>query len=390
MIARLHIGKSTRADVAEAVHEAVGDALKDALHPALAVALATDEYPAEALASRLSEALGKVPWVGCSAAGVFAGPQLLRQGLVVGVVSSAQAYVGVGAAGPIGGNPRSAGAAAVARALDQIPGAAAGRGRAMLLFLNALGGHGAEVVRGAVHEGGNAAAWAGGGAGDNLRFIHAAQFARGKAFTDHAVAAALDLPGPVGAGMRHGWRPYGPPTMITRARGPMAVELEYEQAFEVYRRTAAAHGDQVTAEGFTAFAMNHPLGIPQADGDHLIRDPISVDDAGCLRCVAEVPDGSLVRVMESGAEELFAAARGAAEAARAACGGAVGGAFVFDCVSRFLLLGDAIGQELGAVAAGLGEGVPWMGCLTMGEVGALGSGVPQFHNKTAVVLALPG
>jgi len=390
VIARLHTGSSTRADVAEAVREAVGDALGPALHPVLAVVLATDEYPAEALAAKLSEALGALPWVGCSAAGVFAGPTLLRQGLVVGVVSSSQAYVGVGAAGPVSGNPRSAGAAAVARALDQMPAPSATRGRAMLLFLNALGGHGAEVVRGAVHEGGNAAAWAGGGAGDNLRFVQATQFARGKAFSDHAVAAALDLPGPVGAGMRHGWRPYGPPTMITRARGPLVQELEYEQAFEVYRRTAAGRGDEVTREGFTSFAMSHPLGVPQADGDHLIRDPISVGDDGALRCVAEVPDGSLVRVMEANADELCAAARAAAEEARQAVGGTVGGAFVFDCVSRFLLLGDGISRELAAVRDGLGEGVSWMGCLTMGEVGALGSGVPQFHNKTAVVLALPG
>jgi hypothetical protein len=30
-----------------------------------------------------------------------------------------------------------------------------------------------------------------------------------------------------------------------------------------------------------------------------------------------------------------------------------------------------------------------IGCLTFGEVGGSGTGVPQFHNKTAVVLTLP-
>jgi hypothetical protein len=32
--------------------------------------------------------------------------------------------------------------------------------------------------------------------------------------------------------------------------------------------------------------------------------------------------------------------------------------------------------------------VPLLGCLSYGEIGALGRGGPQFHNKTAVVLAL--
>jgi hypothetical protein len=260
----------------------------------------------------------------------------------------------------------------------------------MLVFLNALGGHGAEVVRGAVHEGGNSLAWAGGGAGDNLRFTQTSQLARGKAYSDHVVAAAIDLPGRFGAGMRHGWRPYGPPTMITRARGAHALELEYEQAFEVYRRTAASRGDEVTRDQFATFAMRHPLGIPQADGDHVIRDPIVVEADGSLRCVAEVPDGSLVRVMESSAEDLVAAARVSAESAREAVQGPVGGALVFDCVSRYLLLGDdGMRDELRAIQSGLGPDVPWIGCLTLGELGALGAGVPQFHNKTTQVLAFP-
>jgi len=220
--------------------------------------------------------------------------------------------------------------------------------------------------------------------------MRTAQFARGKAFTDHAVAAAFDLPGVMGAGMRHGWRPYGPPTMVTRARGAHALELEYEEAFEVYRRSAALRGDQVTREGFAAFAMHHPLGIPQADGDHLIRDPIAVESDGSLRCVAEVPDGSLVRVMESSHADLIAAAHAAGTAARAAVGGPLGGAFVFDCVSRLVILGERVTEELAAFGAALGQDTPMMGCLTFGEVGALGAGVAQFHNKTAAVLALPG
>ncbi len=389
MIARLHIGRSTRTSVAEAVAEAAGAALEGAQHPVLAVVFATEGFAPEPLAEHVSRSLHTLPWVGCSAAAVFTGPELLRHGLVVGVISSREAYVGIGAAGPVGGNPRSAGAAAVARALDQMPAPSPGRGRAVLLFLNALGGHGAEVVRGAVHEGGTAVAWTGGGAGDALNFKRTAQFARGKAFSDHAVAAAIDLPGTFGAGMRHGWRPYGPPTMVTRARGPLALELEYEQAFEVYRRSAALRGDDVTREGFTTFAMSHPLGIPQADGDHLIRDPIAVEEDGSLRCMAEVPDGSLVRVMESGHEDLVAAAHSAGEAARAAVGGPLGGALVFDCVSRMMLMGDRVDEELRGFQQALGD-TPLLGCLTFGEVGALGTGVAQFHNKTAAVLALPG
>jgi hypothetical protein len=62
---------------------------------------------------------------------------------------------------------------------------------------------------------------------------------------------------------------------------------------------------------------------------------------------------------------------------------------VFDCASRAPLLGEAFAQELATVQATLGAAVPTIGCLTYGEVGALGRSVPQFHNKAVVVLALP-
>jgi len=201
--------------------------------------------------------------------------------------------------------------------------------------------------------------------------------------------AALDLPGRIASGMRHGWRPYGPPTLVTRARGAEVVGLEYEPAFEIYRRTAESRGAAVTEQAFAAFAMSHPLGVPQADGEHVIRDPLSVGPDHSLRCVAEVPDGSLVRVMQGTPEALIEAAASAGLVAREGVGGPLGGALVFDCVSRFLTLGERFGEELARFQEALGAQVPMMGCLTFGEVGTLGTGVPQFHNKTAMVLALP-
>lgn len=390
MTARLHIGQSAAADLEVAVAEASRAALSPAVHPALAIVFATDHYDPEELARAVSRRLGPLPWTGCTSAGVFGGRELLREGLVVGVIDSEHAYVGVGAAGPLSKAAHAAGAAAVARALDQLPARAPSRSRALLVFLNALNGRASQALRGAVQEGGTAFAWAGGGASDSLRYSRSCQFARGRAYQDNVVVAAIDLPAPLASDMRHGWNAYGPPTMVTRSLGALAIELEYEPAFEVYRRTALTKGDTVTREGFAEFAMLHPFGIPQADGEHVIRDPVAVEDDGALRCVCEVPDGSLVRVMQASQGSLIDAARQAAQGAARAVGGRLGGALVFDCMSRYLVLGPRMQEEIAALQAGLGEGVPMMGCLTFGEVGALGAGLPQFHNKTCAVLALPG
>lgn len=390
MVTTLGVGKSTHTEATAAAAEAVREALRGAGTPVLALVFSTDQYDDDALAGALREELGDVPWAGCCTAGVFAGDGiLLSHGLVVGVVSSDRIRVGIGVGGPVSEGGAAAGRAAVAEALSVLPPTTEDRRRAIIVLPDALTGNAADVVRGAAAEAGSGILWAGGGAGDNLRFLQTAQYARGRAFRDHVVVIAMDFPRPAGAGIRHGWRPYGAPTMVTRADGATAIELEFESAFDVYRRAVEAQGDRVTEESFARFAMSHPLGIPQADGEHVIRDPLAVEADGSLRCVAEVPEGTLVRVMEGDENALLAAALEAARSARAAVPGEIAGALVFDCVSRSLMLGDEVGRELAAFQEGLGAGVPLMGCLTFGEVGAFGAGVPQFHNKTAVLLALP-
>jgi hypothetical protein len=383
------VGSSTLPDAREAAAEAARGALSRAGVPALALVLATDQYDPQALAAGVTQALGAAPWAGCCAPGVFCGPRLLRQGVVVGAVVSPGARVGMGVAGPLREGGRRAGAAATATALDGFPPTAApGWSRALLVFADASDGNAADVVRGALEIAGTGVLWAGTGVADRGLQAGSSQFALGRVHTDSVVVVALDAPARLAAGIGHGFLPYGPPTLVTRAQGAVAAELEYQPAFEIYRRAASARGDQVTAAGFPDFATTHPLGIPRADGEHVIRDPLHLDAAGGLVCSAEVPDGSLVRVMEGDRARMLDAAREAAARARDAVAGPLAGAVVFDCISRSLMLGDSFDDELRTFTAQLDEAVPLVGCLSFGEIGALGRGGPQFHNKTAVVLAL--
>jgi hypothetical protein len=388
---KLAVGASERTNERAAAAEAVAGAARGGDVPAFALVLATDSYDARAMAEAVTHAFGSIAWAGCISTGVFAGARFLRQGLVVGALSAPGARVGVGVGQPVSRDPRGAGARAAEGALAGFAATApAGWSRALLVFSDAVAGNGGDVVRGALQVAGTAVVWAGGGAGDvgSVRPPGHTTFGQGQAHADSVVIVAIEAPVRLAAGISHGFRPYGPPTMVTRAHGAVAAELEYQEAFAVYQRTARDRGDDVHLTNFSAFAITHPLGIPRADGEHVIRDPLRVDDSGGLQCFADVPDGSLIRVMEGDRAGLLRAAGAAARAARDAVAGPLGGALVFDCVSRPALLGAGFADELAIFSAMIGDGVPLMGCLTFGEVGALGHGAPQFHNKTAVVLAL--
>ena len=152
---RLHVGASASESESGAAREAVGRALSSAKHPAFALVFTTDRHRAEELALAVTRELGSIPWAGASTAGVFAGSEVLEQGVVVGVFSTRHTMFGIGVAGPVSRDPRLAGHLAVSRAvatLEDCPGAGAAAGachRAIMLLPDALTGNAADVVRGA-------------------------------------------------------------------------------------------------------------------------------------------------------------------------------------------------------------------------------------------------
>lgn len=386
--AQLRVGWSTAADAAHAVEEAVAAAREGGSQPRLALVFATPGYPASLLAEALRRALPEVPLAGCITAGVIAGGRMLAPGVAVGLFEGRDLRVGIGVGGPSSAGTREAGRSAVASALAGLPPLRARRTRAILLFTDVLTGCSSDVLRGAVEAGGTGVAWGGGGVGDPLAGRPAVQLVNGAIHTDRVLAVAIDCAGRIGSGIAHGWQPLGPPVLVTRSSAATVHALEYEPAFEVIRRAAEECGHRVTPENFASFATTHPFGIPHANGEYLIRDPVSVQVDGSLRCLGDVPDGALVRVMQGTPEALVRTAAEAAAQAREDAGGSLGAALAFDCVSRSFLLGARVDEELSLCHAALGP-VPLLGCLTAGEVGAFGSQVPQFHNKTAVVLAFP-
>lgn len=383
----LHIGVSQAPEPERAAAEAARKALACQEAPVLALAFVGEQYDHGALATALSRELGSVPWAGCCTAGGIVGERLFQGGLVVGCFTG-ELRAGVGVAGPVSTHPFQSGRRAVELALKGFSTPVLRQHRAVILLTNAFSGNVQHVVQGATQEAGGGVAWAGGGAGDNLRFLRTAQFA-GQVYRDHVVAVVLEAARSFGVGLEHGWQPYGPPVLATQTRGETVLDLNFDNAFSVYRASAVSRGDEVRPEDFASFAVLHPLGIPGASEDHVIRDPISVEPDGALRCLAEVPDGSLLRVMQGKPETLICAAREAARTSRRRAGDKLAFALVFDCVSRARTLGPRLLEELAGMHEELGCEVPMMGCLTFGEVGAQGVALPQFHNKTTVVLSLP-
>jgi len=222
--------------------------------------------------------------------------------------------------------------------------------------------------------------YAGGGCGNNLQFSSTYQFTE-QGVGRKAVAAALLRGINFKIELDHGWSPVGEPLTITKAEGRRVYEIDGIPAFKRYRDLVR----NCTRNGFPCCGMQYPFGLLAAGGNFIIRDPLKAEEDESILFVTEVPENAIATIMEGDADSIVAAARKVAKNALNAP--VIPKIFIlFDCVSRYLLLGKNFSREMEAVAGQVDSRIPVFGMLSFGEISSV-SGVPLFYNKTIVAIA---
>lgn len=371
---RAGVGWSTQKDAAVAAREAAQRAVAAAGSPALVFLFTTDQYDPQAAHAACRDAVGPCRLSGFCCGGLITPEGVLTHGVGVCALSGPEIRTATTLRTGVSGDSRGVGR----QAGDDLFASGIERG-IVFVFPDGFGANVAEAVRGLYERLGPDYQYAGGGAGDNLRFFRTYQFSETGVCSD-GLAAALLGGVSVATAIGHGWRPCGEPLVIGRAKGKIVMEIDGKSAFEAW----CDRWGPIRKEDFPAHGMRHPLGFPDIAGHYLIRDPLQVEEDGSIRFVSEVPRNSVGYMMEGEPEELI---RTAGAVARAAASRVREPRFalVFDCISRYVMLGDAFPRELAAIRQAIGEHVPLMGALTFGEVGGYVD-VPLFHNKTLAVV----
>jgi hypothetical protein len=178
--------------------------------------------------------------------------------------------------------------------------------------------------------------------------------------------------------------------LVTCSGGNRVYTLDDRPALDVYLEHLGVHEPCLSSdEGFTRLALMHPLGLGRPRGEEEVRFIGGADFAGrSLHCIAEVPQGGLVWIMEGDADSVLGAADAACDDSLAAlCGAPPLGMLAFDCIARRAVLGEqGIRTEIDRLAA-RAAGAPVAGFYTYGEI-ARTRGVRGFHNETLVVLSI--
>ena len=334
---------------------------------------------------QINEQSGGVPLIGCSTAGEIATQGPGDASVVVTALGGDGFSVANGLATNASFDLRGAGGAA-ARCMSAVDDRAH---RVLLLLTDGLAGDQQEIVRGAYQVLGAGVPLVGGCAGDDLKMKRTLQFFGDQVLSDAVVAAGIASDAPLGIGVRHGWRKVGEPMLVTASDGNHVHTLDDQPALDVYLDRLGLAGLAIDEVTLAQRAQVHPLGLSRRIGEEQIRFISGGDFAGrSLTCIAEVPQGALVWIMEGDAGSVLAATDAACHDSLAALGGRRPlGMLAFDCIARRSVLGDdGIKAEIGRVSDSAG-GAPVAGFYTYGEI-ARTQGMSGFHNQTLVVLSI--
>lgn len=259
--------------------------------------------------------------------------------------------------------------------------------RSALVLADALAGHADILVDQLTLATAGQYQFFGGGAGDNAQFQKTTVFCGEEVLSDAAVALEILSSKPLGVGVSHGWSPASRAYRVTASDGMRMISLDGFPAIEAFEEHAGETRQSLDRKEPLPFFLHNIIGV-DTGAEHRLRVPLAVDEEGAVVCAAEVPIGSVVRIMRTTTASAVSAAKEAANAALAALGGRPAAALFFDCVATRLRMGDAFGSELSSLQERFSD-VPLTGCNTHGQIARAEGQFSGFHNCTAVVCVFP-
>ncbi|HEX8629517.1 MAG TPA: FIST N-terminal domain-containing protein [Catenuloplanes sp.] len=405
----LGVGHSTERDPHRAGREAAGRALR-ATDPALLIVFVSGAADPTALLHGIAEVCPGVPLIGCSSELLVTVDGAALHGVVVTALGGPGFTVRTAAGSCADGAQRQGGEAVARCGLDPVFGAAPGapvgpdggfgahgdggtghRSHRMLVLLtDGWLADQEEILAGAYGVLGASIPMIGGSASPDPAARRPFLLHGPEVLTDAAVGAVVSSTGPLGFGIRHGWRRVGEPMIVTQSAGGRVCTLDDRPAVQAYLDRYDAPGPAYTDPAvFEVFAQSRPIGVRRRHGVEVRSVSSSTSFAdGRLYPSGEVPEGALVWLMEGDAESAVAAAADACrDAVQALGGGAPLGLIAFDCVSRSHMLGErGTRREVRRMREHIGD-APLTGVYTWGEI-LRTLGMNGYHNQTLAVLAV--
>ncbi len=398
------IGLSTEKDPVSAAREAtrLADINLHSEKIDLAIVFSSVDMACASLLKTINVSLqGRVPIVGCSSAAIISNQGIFKHGLAVMLLSlPANVHFNV----------------ACVRDIKEKTALSAGRelGEKLLsgfrdiprdlgiIFSDGLIDEGSNLIYGLQERLGRSFPLVGASASDNMRFLRTYLYFNQEVLTDSAVGILWGGKLNFGLGIQHGWKPLGKPRTITKSAGNIIYEIDGEPAVKIYEEYLARGLAELQKE-IRRISILYPIGMYLAgEQEYLLRNILSIENNGSLRLQGNAIEDSTIRLMIGTKESCLNATRQALNEAKKILFAPIvdikkeikNFVFVFDSVSRYMLLKREANKELEIIKEGFNKDTPIIGLYTYGEQAPLKAisyqGQSYFHNQTIAMLNIGG
>jgi len=398
MFIKSSVGRSIQLDAKEAGQEAAKHALEgmEGKQTSLIIVFSSVVFDQKIMLEGVRDQTGDTPLIGCSTAGEIITDGPTKKSVVVMAIAAEGLAFHLGRGDDIKGDAMQAGESFAKDLLSKTK-----EGKIVLMMPDGLAGNGADIVRGIQKVLGEKFLIAGGAAGDDFLFKKTYQYYNEEVLSGSVIGALLDGDVRFGIGVRHGWKPIGTPSKVTKSEGAVLYELDGKPAVHIYEDYFGKRAEELKSEPLARMAITYPLGlrIPNSN-EFLIRDPITVGDKGELTCAAEVPEGSEIYLMMGSKEAAIEAAEQAAMQCLAGVkqrgGSKVTTAIIYNCIAQDKILAQDAKDEIKVIKDVLGDEAQMIGFYTYGEQAPIGDEIiseekslrSEFCNETVVIVGL--
>ncbi len=264
-----------------------------------------------------------------------------------------------------------------------------------LIFCDGLIDNTQELVNGMQEKLGRSFPLVGACASDNLKFTRTNILYNDEVLSDAACATIWGGKISFGLGIKHGWKALGKQHLVTKSYGNIIYEIDSQPAAYLYEEYLGCDIKKLQSE-LRFISVLYPIGIYlPGEEEFLLRNIRSIEDDGALILQGSIPENSQIRLMIGTKESCLEATNQAIDDVNKGLAGKLPNfVFVFDSISRSILLRREAKKELEIIKKQFGPEIPVVGLYTYGEQAPLTAvnyqGKAYLHNQTVTLLAIGG
>jgi hypothetical protein len=261
--------------------------------------------------------------------------------------------------------------------------------RTVLVFSDGLNVNGSELLKGFQSVLGDVPI-VGGLAGDGGAFVNTLQLFNETVSNKQVIAVGLYGNALItSSGALGGWKPYGPPRVVTKSEKNVVFEMDGKPALPLYRMYIG----EAFARALPGSGLKFPLAVIEEGKREVekIRTLLAVDSSkNSLTFAGNVEQGETVRLCQSNHDRLVEGAGNAANLVMDGLSGTktsqVGLALCVSCVGRKGVLAENSGDEVKAVQQILGPQTLITGFYAYGELAPRPNTTDSvLHNQTMTI-----